>query len=102
MTGGFMSRAIARKTRCLGTFFRTSLYVWAFPGPRVMPDGDTRTSDSPIPPDPGAAYRARASSLHEKADRAQSVEAKDNLDRVARWYELLARYVERRLNPAIS
>lgn len=102
MTGSPMPRAIARLANRLGTFYRASLYVWAFPGPRLMPAADTHTSESPSPANAGAAYRARASSLYEKADRARTAEARDNLDRVARWYEVLARYVERRRNPIIS
>lgn len=106
MTGRSVPRTIATSTpttmRCSGTFFLMWPYVWAFPGPRLMPDTDARTSCSATPPETGATYRARASSLHKKADRAQSVEVKDNLDRVARWYEILARYVERRGNPFTS
>lgn len=50
---------------------------------------------NPLAPD----YRAYASNLHERAEQARFQESKETLDRLARWYEVLARYVDRRRRP---
>jgi hypothetical protein len=61
--------------------------------------GNSTTPDYDIKRDGAAGYLACASSLHAQADRARFPEAKESLDRVARWYEVLARYVARRGPP---
>jgi hypothetical protein len=63
-----------------------------------MADAEPRDSMDPQAPN----YRAHAGLLHRAAERARFPEAKDTLNRVACWYEVLAKYVERRRKPLAS
>lgn len=63
-----------------------------------MADADPRDATETTTPN----YRAHACSLHRAAEQAHFPEAKDTLNRVACWYEVLANYVERRRKPLVS
>lgn len=62
-----------------------------------MPDRKRPETD-PLRPD----YRDRASSLHHEADEARFPEARKTFEEVARYYEALAKHVERRRKPRLD